>query len=694
MVHARVGFARTVAIFALLFLSFAATAADNDWQTGLSEEEELTDNFISIATGHSQTAQSAPAVTSVITAQRIKDLGARNLFDVLRTVPGFFLGRPAIGGDPAVSVRGFSSSFNQTLLVLLDGVPQTEQVFGNRFSQLGLVPLDMIERIEIMRGPGSALYGADAYSAVINIITRRAPPEKTQLTLAGGTDATRDFRLLSGGRAGAFNVVGGLEFQETNGDEPLVRADTQTVIDRLFGTRASLAPGTANTHQQRLGGHVNLTGDALGWSLRFSQSRDMGLFTGLAGALDPTGHIDTSIVESQLTWRTEGPNGSMQFGVDGAYLKYHLHDIQYFPAGAFGGLFPDGVRADTAFSEQRIRLHGKGEYTGLPHHRLSVGGGLDSAKTRLEHENRNFNVVDGQVVPIGPFQPIRASDQLGLNGIAFANDLQFAYLQDEWNFSPDWTLTWGVRYDHYSDFGDIISPRVALVWVATPTLSVKSFYGRGFRGPSLVDREARNIPSLIGNPDLRPEKLDSFEIAFDYRPRSDLTARLNLYTQKTVDQIRLQNSGGFEYRPENVGQQKGHGLELEGWWDLDPRTRLYAAYAYQDSTDETTGQDAGYTPHHLFFARLQRRQPPWFFSLQGRYVGTRDRLAEDPLPRAETYGFLDALVQYQWSRSLEVGLDVRNLLNKDAKDARFGTSFPGDTPLPGRTFYLSLTGFF
>ena len=343
----------------------------------------VADEVVSIASGHSQGEQTAPAVTSVITAQQIKDTGARNIYDVLRTVPGFFLGQPAIGTQPAISVRGFTSNFNQNILVMLDDVPQHEQVFGNRFAMLGWVPLDLIERIEIMRGPGSALYGADAYSAVINVITRRAPPEKSQVTLGGGSEATRTARYLGGGRLGNADVVGGLEYYETDGSEPPIPVDSQTLLDGLFGTHASLVPGHGNTHQQHLGAHVNATGGAWGLMLRFTQSRDIGLLTGFAGALDPNGHLDTSVIEGGVSWRAQGRDWLFKAQLNGLFSLYQLHNLSYFPAGAFGGAFPDGVRTNVKMEERRIRFQNKLEYHGGSKHFLSAGFGVESAKTDL-----------------------------------------------------------------------------------------------------------------------------------------------------------------------------------------------------------------------------------------------------------------------------------------------------------------------
>ena len=225
---------------------------------------------VSIATGRSQSLQTAPAVASVITAEQIRDTGARDLIDILRLVPGFYLGRTANPFDPVVAVRGFSSSYNQTVLFMLDGVPQTELVLGDRRTTLGKIPLDLIDRVEVIRGPGSALYGADAYSAVVNIITRREVPEQSQLVLGGGTHATRDVRALGGGRWGDVKVVGALEYDETDGYAPFVAADQQTRLDALFGTHASLAPGTAALGRQEFGAQINFTGPktSLGYGSR------------------------------------------------------------------------------------------------------------------------------------------------------------------------------------------------------------------------------------------------------------------------------------------------------------------------------------------------------------------------------------------------------------------------------------------
>ncbi|MFZ1640074.1 MAG: TonB-dependent receptor, partial [Candidatus Contendobacter sp.] len=371
--------------------------------------------------------------------------------------------------------------------------------------------------------------------------------------------------------------------------------------------------------------------------------------------------------------------------------RYRMDDWHFFPPGAFG-VFPDGVIYNTAFEQRTLRLQNVLDYRGFRSHVLALGLGAELGRIELQSESRNYRLSDGLILPIGPVQDTTHDSALG--DATFSRDLLYAYVQDEWALHPDWTLTWGARYDHYSDVDGTANPRVALVWNARHDLTAKLLYGGGFRAPSLLETQARQIPALAGNPDLRPEQVDAIELALDYRLRLDLRTRVNLFHHETDDQIRLQNTGGPEFRPENVGQQKGHGLEVELWWDLTRATQFYGYYAYQDNTDETTGADAGYTPHHQALALLQTRQRPWLFALQARYVGARDRVAEDPRPPPDTYTLVDAFARYTFSPHMEASLDLRNLFDVDARDAGFGTAFPGDIPLPGRTFYFSLIGRF
>lgn len=646
--------------------------------------------LISLATGYQQPMYQAPAVATVITADDIRNSGARNLTEILTQVPGFHTGMSFIHLDTIYAVRGFSSSFNQNVLIMLDGVPQTDLFVGDRRITLGKIPIDSIARVEVVRGPGSALYGADAYTAVVDIITKKKAPHEQRATLSKGSFDTHNARAISGGELFGLDIVAAFEYNKTDGYAPRIERDQQTVLDDMLGTSASLAPSNANTQREEMGLHLNVSGKRSNLALRASVWDDIGSGIGYGSALDPFSTVESDVFEATYNYQ-ESPINSLALGamIDYTYVNYTLNNLHFLPPGSFG-VFPDGVILDGGHKQTFWKLRLNARYTGFLGHVLSLGAGTEIGRFDQQHERRNYAIDgNGLIVPIGPLQDTSADPILSAGD--FSRDLGFLYFQHEWSFYPDWTLTWGVRYDDYSDFGSTTNPRATLVWNARHDLTAKLLYGRSFRAPSLVETRSRNLPASEGNPTLDPEVLNTVEFAIDYRPLVQLRTGLNIFYHNTDKQIRQQRGDGPLFRPENVGDQTGRGLELELWWDISHDLKLYSYYTYQDNEDKTTHQDAGYTPHHKAYVTLQKHYRDWFFNLSGTYIGERDRVAEDTRPEADTYTFVDFLLRYQFSKHLEASLHLRNIFDKDAQEGGFGTSVPVDTPLPGRNYYFSLT---
>jgi iron complex outermembrane receptor protein len=194
---------------AVILLTVACTAH----AAPQSEEEELAlaygdKSFVSIASGSRQPIARAPSVASVVTAEDIAAIGAADLDEVLETVPGLHVSRSPIGYNSIYTIRGIHTQYNPQVLMLVNGIPITGVYTGNRSQIWGGMPVENIARIEVIRGPGSALYGADAFSGVINSITRTAADlDGTQLGLRGGSFNSRDAWVQHGG------AWGGLRFR-------------------------------------------------------------------------------------------------------------------------------------------------------------------------------------------------------------------------------------------------------------------------------------------------------------------------------------------------------------------------------------------------------------------------------------------------------------------------------------------------
>jgi iron complex outermembrane receptor protein len=637
---------------------------------------------VTIATGRQQSIRTAPAVATVITAEDIRNFGIRNVVEALRLVPGIHQSWYT-NYYPDLTVRGFSSLRSNNVLFLLDGIPQTELFDGDQISVMGTIPIDAIERIEVTRGPGSSVFGADAFSAVVNVITRRKA-EGARIALSGGSFDTANARLLTGKNWDGVSVVLALEGMETDDHSPWLQLDRQSTIDSLLGTSASLAPAHLNTSRNEQGALLNLSvGDTTGM-LRASRWNDRGLGAGIGTSIDPLGTLSFDTLEGRLAHRIDlGSDWDLILTANAARTTRTLDNILLFPPGAFN-FFTEGASLSTEIEQERLRLQADVRYDGFERHFLAAGVGYEHVGFNVDSATLNYLIIDDFVVPTAATTYTDTGD---LDD--YSRKLLYAYVQDEWFFAPKWSLTWGVRVDDYSDFGTQVSPRAVLVWTPRPEWTAKLLYGEGFRAPTLLETTRFPIPIYRPTPDLKAERLRTVELALDYTPRANLTFGINAFRHETTDQIRQQDRGTF-LQPENVGRQVGQGVELEMRWRITPDLLFRGWYAYQYNTDETTGRDAGFSPHHRLFASLQYAWGKAFFNLQGTYVGDRARVAEDFRDEPDEYGQLDLLARYQLTKRLSVQLDVRNLLNANIEEASPGTNLPVDLPLPGRNYYFTL----
>jgi outer membrane receptor protein involved in Fe transport len=667
-----------------------------------SDEDELTlvygdNDSVSIATGNVQALRRAPAVATVITAADIAAIGATDLDQVLEGVPGMHVNRTPNSYTPVYVVRGIVTPLNPQMLVLQNGVPVTTAYIGNKGNLWGGYPLDHVARIEIIRGPGSALYGSDAFAGVINIITKGpADTPGTEIGARAGSFETGDAWIQHGGKAGPFDVAAYVRVGQSDGYKPVIDADAQTRNDALFGTHASLAPGTLNTGYRAVDGNLDLSTGP--WRARFGYKRRlMSSGAGIASALDPVGRGLGERITSGLAWAE--PQFTADWGLGASlnvmqYMQDSPVDYVLLPPGARlpTGVFPNGMIGGPDTKEREYRLAAYADYSGWDKHHVRIGVGHDDIDMYYTHETRNFTYTPG-----GTPVPLPAmADFSNSNPFIFPQRrrIDYLYLQDEWNLAKDWNLTAGVRHDHYSDFGGTTNPRLALVWDASFDLTAKLLYGRAFRAPSFNESYSVANPVLIGNPNLRPEKNGTLEAAFAWQASADAQVNLTFFRYEMTNIIRtIPNpipGTGATYA--NAGDQEGHGVELEAVWNPTRALRVSGNYAWQKSTDETNHVDAGYAPHNHLYGRAD-----WQFS-SGYLLGTQlNRVAD----RKRAFGDLRAPVKDYTTLDLSLStrrgrdrwnftLAARNLFNADVREPSQapGLSIPHDLPTAPRALTL------
>lgn len=661
-----------------------------------------------------------PAVASVITAEQIRAMGATHLDDILESVPGLHISPSQVKPlDPIYSVRGIHSQVNNQVLTLLDGLPVVQQLTGGPLFVYRM-PVANIARIEVIRGPGSAVYGADAFAGVVNIITKKAADiDGTEMGLRFGSFDTYNAWALHSTEIKGWDVALGFEWQRSSGDSGrIIEADLQTLFDRGSETPASQAPGSLNTGFEVLDMHVTLERDD--WTVRLwgwlEDDKEVG--AGSGQALDPEGKIDSTHVMMDVDHRTE-LSDRWQLGNRLSFLYLDQRqdgNLRLFPRGAVlpigsdGNVnfvqpvgrveFPDGFIGNPSDFNRVLSLDSFAIYDSGNGHRWRLGVGantrwMDTAETL----NFGPGVIDGtQPVVDGTLTDITDSPFIFVGD--HERDLWYVSVQDRWTVSPRWEITAGLRFDHYSDFDSTVNPRLALVRKpspdrdpSSPGLTTKLLYGTAFRAPSFVELFLANNPVQLGNANLKPETIETLELVFDYRPNQNVRTALSFFGYEIEDLIALvpDGNGSPSSTYQNAKEQEGYGFEVETAWQANRHLQLLANFAWQRSQDGVTEERVPFAASRQAFLSLH-----WGFledwTLNGRvnWVAGRERDVGDMRPKLDDYTMVDLTVRHQLTdQRWEWAIGLRNLFDEDALEPSSG-EVPGDYPLAGRSAFLEL----
>ncbi len=657
------------------------------------QEEDVyrNDRLLVTATGSQKPVHLAPSVASVITADDIKAMGATTLDEALETVPGLHVESSGTAYFSSIwSIRGIHTATNPQVLLLKDGVPFTANYQGSR--PLGFkMPVAMISRIEVVRGPGSALYGADAFAGVVNVITKdNFEINGSRAGVRYGSFDTTDTWAQQGGQYGGWDLALGVERQKTSGDH-------HRLVDRdALGSGApSRTPAPLNTDYNVLDSHLNLRrGD---WNLHLYGDLHDGGDTGpgLAQVITTGNEMEDVYLLSALSYNNDHSlqNWSLGARLYGSYMKGD-NTFVILPANVRP---PQGQIGNPITDMRDGGLEASAIYKGWNDHQLRLGTGYKSYEFEPD-QYKNFNLPAGykQCVPAADVfgQLTHITDPDCLYMPSANRHLVYALAQDEWQLASKWTLTAGARYDDYSDFGSTVNPRAALVWETRYDLTTKLMYGTAFRAPSLSELYLSKNPQTIGNPNLKPEKIETEELAFDYQPSKGLRLILSLFTYEAQDLIDL--IGPLPQVYTNYGTVKGKGFEVDGDWQIVPSLRLKANFAYQRAKNTTVDTLVADAP-----AMQLTLNPRWDFlpdwSLDGQlnWISDRRRAKADPRDEIDDYELVGlTLRRTNLAKHWEVALAVRNLFNEDARipspyapGNAFGASIPDDYPMEGRAVW-------
>jgi iron complex outermembrane receptor protein len=680
----------SLTLFVLLFFADLTAANEISGQTTMDtllgmSLEELIEVEVTVATGTPKLLKLAPAVASVITADDIEAMGATTLNEVLETVPGLHVSPsgPTIFSS-IWSIRGIYTSTNPEVLLLINGLPVTATADGGRQKTTNM-PVAMISRVEVIRSPGSAVHGADAFAGTVNVITKDAHEvDGIRIGLRYGSFDTVDAWLQHGGTYNGWDVVAGVEARKTQGDK-----DRIVDQDRLGSGPPSWAPNSLDTRARQV--DINLGANKEDrWIAHFYGSwfGDNGVGPGGLQALnDEESEVDGSQVLVDLLYKNNELSQDWNLSARMYYLYQKIDIYNQLLPSSFLNMIGEPI-----VTENNGGFEATGIYNGLKEHKLRLAAGITYFNTETD-ENKNF----------GPGIPVQFGPTVSVNDTPyiFMDDqhrfLWYASLQDEWTLTQGLELTAGIRYDEYDDFGGTINPRLALVWETRYDLTAKLLYGRAFRAPSFSEQYYQSNPVFQGNPNLDPETIDTYEVAFDWQPLADLRIIPSFFHYEIDDAIEF--VGPLPSIAENFASLEGNGFEVEAIWQVIDTLQLRANLAYQRSKNSATDEIVPDTPAwQLYTDANWAFLPDWSLNVQYFRIADRYRANGDPRPEIDDYNWVNLAVRRKnIAEHWDAAFSIRNLFDEGAREpspydpsAPHGAWIPDDYPLSGREIWVEL----
>lgn len=585
-----------------------------------------------------------PADISVITKEEIADQNYASASDALRAIPGVnVLGSGAKGssmGQDKILLNG-----DERVLVLVDGRRMNLGSSGNSSADW-LPPVNAIERIEVLKGGGSALYGTDAVGGVINVIMKKGSDIGNHVTVkaAGGSWNAEQYAISASGSndSGLGLIVsatkerrGEYKFKNANGKSQLLKNsgydDTGVIVklDQKVG------------EDNRIGvnfEHINAEG---------------GSPFGYSGFGNTDSH---KRISNNVALRYDWNESSDERGYVQVYKNYqHAH-------------FRSPVASrQSNFTDSTIGLEAQQNFKFSDTDELTVG--LEYYKTTVD----NTSLYTGE---------------RDINNKAI-------FAENRWEFAPSWQLNTGLRYDHHSKYGSEVTPKVALNKKFDENSNVYLSWGRVFNAPTTDDLFWHQVDSsqwgtfyTYGDPNLKPEKGYVWTFGGNTKLNEKTSLSANVFYSKITDAIDWDYTSVPNYTlAVNVNKEKRRGLELSLNHDFDDNLSAYASYTYvQVKQDKGKGFTKDLTTKpNIYRAGLKYKNADWLFTLNANAVtGQSEKNFVD-----SSYFTLDLGAQYKINDNAKLFINGYNLTN--ARYAEFGGLYKNGEakyPMAGRSFII------
>ena len=648
---------------ACLFVSIESSAAAQGTPDALDSLslEQLTQVQVYSASGYFQAPDRAPASVSVITADDISIYGYRTLADILRSVRSLFF---TFDRDySSLGVRGIArpGDYNTRVLLLLDGHRMNDDVYdqatiGTEFP----LDVDLIERVEVLRGPVSSLYGSNALLGVINIITKRGSDVNSlEVTASAGSFNTDQLRLTYGKQRGALDLLLTTTLFRSKGhnhlffpvyDSPTSNDGIASHVDHdeVQSAFASLSRGSITLH------------GLFGTRDKQIPSAPYGVAFNNPGTCTVDSHTFIDAQDEQSL--------SSQWKL----LSRAFYDVYHY-----SGRYAYASLLNAAQISPEIDL-GYGQWAGAEA-KATRTSFTSTGILGLEFRD-NFR-QNQKTYDLNPFAEV-LNDQRTSYVIA-------PYGQYERSLARRLTLNAGVRYDYYSDIAGSWDPRLALIAQPVTGTTLRVTYGASFRAPNVYERSYAVAPNNA-NPALLPERVRTVEGLWDQKLKAKLSLSMSVFHTGINDLISQVGDAGTALMFENQKGTSTNGIESEVRAQVGRSSLIDASYTFQESRDQNTRLLLSNSPRSLGKLNAKTRLPriSWTASANAQYVS---RMLTIGGTSVSPYSLVNAeILSPTLRKHMSVSLNAYNLLDKQYSDPAPGFYQQQSIAQDGRSLRLKV----
>lgn len=698
---------------------------------------QFEERVVVTATRTERAVTDVAASVTILDAETIEASAARNLQDLLRRTPALDLAETsgmAARANSSLVMRGVPGT--KRALLLVDGLPANDLGLGT-LAALSLVPLESVERAEVVRGPFSSLYGANAFAGAVNVITRpgEGPPDAGFFASGGSAG----YYQLGASARGESGPVAYAFTADRRRMDNVYNRDTRTIPS--VADDGSLQPRTVplrnvGYEDARMTGRLDLAvSDAWDLTLLPRISRyETGLDVSSRLPVTAEEHKRDTAVNLGGILRHDGAGPlSARIRTSYRYSNQSLFQENFTlaptrqtvivdpPGPAVRESVTRGVFPFAALTGQDTGFHGvlvEPQLAWAPNLAHTVVFGASYAGERGAFGDSAIADRSNLLGSDAALARVAAGIQAGMAAGGAPNptvtlvrdpaigavfplsqgrrerfDVLSAYVQDEWLPADRLRLVPGLRYDRHSEFGAVASPKVSLLYALTPATRVRTSAGRAFRAPSLFELFGNvvfhgPIPGLP-NPELKPEHISSFDGGIQHEVGRALRTEVNVFHNDMTDLIQLviaPRRDHFDWV--NVAEARSTGLELVANGQAASWLGYYANYAYTDSEDRATGAPLALVPRHKVNAGIQWNAALGSWRLSGsvdqRWVGERTQSSQGVPVLLDEYARTDLAFHLHPNEDLRVGFHVLNVLDADYQET-------AASPTLGRFVSMSLT---